>query len=238
MTWTRYLVEAAEVSLCDANLGIRALLSYFDPRLVNIWADLRAFTAAANEVNSSDGRPSQKYGHVHYQEIMISLQYRLLMLEGAFGHDNAPEEAVRLALVVFTASIFFQFRGGRIGVDAPSRKLDAALARLPSGAGSYAAASPMLRLTLWMYFLGAILFGDIRKEPDYLRRLWATTRAAGLATWPDVRAVLASLLWVGPMHDILGMRVYKLASQEDAVSNQLVASQPLDGACLPPPPPI
>lgn len=78
LVWKLYLVDPAKALVI---LG-RTLVNAADIRVVNVWLDLRDFTVSVNLAHQT----GRKIAPVLFQEVLISVQYRLYHL--AYGtHD-------------------------------------------------------------------------------------------------------------------------------------------------------
>ncbi|KAH8891748.1 hypothetical protein GQ53DRAFT_647811 [Thozetella sp. PMI_491] len=203
LTWERHLPEP--VTLAD-DLGLKALLSYFDSKLVNAWADLRSVCSTANRLRAGD--ESTKYNLNVYHSIMLPIMYRLLRLQFMAG---TPDEALRLALVVFTASVYLQFRGHLCRFDYMAESLQVALDQLPSRRGGQ---KSMQKLVLWMYYMSAIAYGlDKEKPQTLLACVKARTVDIEMASWGELRDTFKGLLWIDSIHDDVGKHVYEVVEK-------------------------
>lgn len=91
-----------------------------DPKLVNVWKDLKEFSRLANlAVQTSYKLPPNRFS-----EIMVSILYRLLSL----SFTNSPvEEAVRLGAITYAAAVFFRWRTMRQRQECLDRMFQSAL---------------------------------------------------------------------------------------------------------------
>lgn len=173
------------------NTAIHLLLpsdSKPDPRMVHIWHDLYEFSRAAN-IATQTGR---KLEANTLQEVMISVQYRLLHLQ--YGEDNA-HEMLRIVMLAYSTTIFpilfSQFGGTPLSY--PS---------LPSCRRGFLiipkqASSDKLKALLWLLVIVRILILD-----DELidLQLAQAVQALDLSSWDEILVILKGFLWVEILH--------------------------------------
>jgi len=165
-----------------------------DPRLLNVWADLREFSRAANEVvkQGTSIQPSLFF-------LITSVLHRLLRLE---FDQNSLSEVLRLGMLAYSKTIMIRLQGLGKKMTFLAGQLKAALDPLPT-------ISPEgYPFVLWVLVISALsIFEDF--EPEWIRRgLVETTMALGLRTWPEMKAVLKRFLWVDALHDELAKTLF------------------------------
>lgn len=128
-----------------------------------------------------------------YHEVTVSIQYRLIKLR--FDVDNV-NETIRLALLVFAGTLFFQIRGVKTRYEYLAQRIKSAFTKLMHRTGAVAA-----WLTLWLYVIGAVsVFGGHGQA--WLRPALAEELGTmKISSWNEVRLSLKSLLWVNVLHD-------------------------------------
>lgn len=181
------------ISPPTATTGLHSLAEGLDPKLRNVFHDLRAFSSVADGLVASKSKLRPEL----FQELMISIQYRLLLLEYAL--DTQPiAEAIRCGLLAFQTSVFLQMHGTKFKYDFISEQLAKAIQRLPE-------TSPVLvQLKTWLAFIGSIAVLD-SNEPW----LVATIRRLTLSlSWAETRRSLQDVMWIGVIHDTAGKQVY------------------------------
>ena len=165
------------------------VLSALDWKLVNIWRDLGEFCRAANIASSTNRNLDPDL----YQEVMISVFYRLMRLKFPQG---SIDEVLRLGLLAFSTTIFLGIRGIPMQYDSlvhdlvsALRAIDQSVSEIPSN------------LSLWLaYFARVMVF----HEPE---QAWLTShlkdqlQSSNLSSCQAVRSLLKSLLWVDCLHD-------------------------------------
>lgn len=167
-----------------------------DPRLLNIWADVRELTRMANSAATTKAFVTES--QFHY--ISTSLPYRLLHLEFESG---SPSEVLRLCLLAYTKSLLIQTKGLGKNMTHLSTQLTCSIrAWVPRARGS-----PVL---LWVLFMSSIsIFEDMPTDPDWLRSslvqeiAWHRQRS-----WSETLSVLSNFLWVHAIHDRPGEALF------------------------------
>ncbi|KAH8894515.1 hypothetical protein GQ53DRAFT_839575 [Thozetella sp. PMI_491] len=196
--WGRYL--SGSVSLTGYP-GLRALLSYIDRQLIAVWADLRLMCETSNK--SKPGKSFARYDITVYEELMISILYRLLHQE---YDSDSPEEALRLAMVIFSSSLFLQYRGHNFYFAGSSDLLHTTLTKLPT---RNQVGSPMGRLVVWMHCILAVGSNyDSKTLQPRLPELKAAMQKQGISSWADLRETVKDFLWIDCIHDELGEKLY------------------------------
>ena len=178
---------------------LEALQPRPDPRLLNIWADLREFSKAANDVKEK--KIPMKRG-LFYQLSTSSL-YRLLQLS---FDPKSLSELLRLSLLAYTKTLMIRLPGLGKKMTYLAGQLEVAFIPLPAtGHGG----SPLL---LWALVISAIsVFEDC--EQDWLQRgISGLMAELELHTWLEVKAVLKRFLWVDGLHDQQGKAIFEKLS--------------------------
>lgn len=198
ISWARFfdkiLLRKAPLDLSADGSPIEILIHDQDIKLQNVFADMRDFTRMANVfINSKD-----KFQPELFQEIMLSIQYRLLLLEYSF--DTQPlSEAIRVGLLAFQATIFLQVPGLKL-------KFDHLAGRLRLAIDALDASTPVLAdLKLWLLLIGSIaLVGS--------DELWLMSEVTDLTVeddWTHIRERMKSIMWVDVVHDTPGKAVFE-----------------------------
>ncbi|KAI1376392.1 hypothetical protein F4677DRAFT_445647 [Hypoxylon crocopeplum] len=206
-------------------------LDDLDPELATAWIVTKEFCTRVNRASATQRKLPKEY----LFETMVSVMYRLLHMPSPSSSSLSPSpspssrfapgtlnEATRLGLLAFTSSVFLQWAGVRLPyAHFPS------LYRATLGSLDLEAASP--RLLLWLLTVGAVaVFGS---ADDVWLRPWLRVNvelcgvgagggAAGAASssWPAMRDILDSFMWVGLVHDGPGKAVFEsvIASTPDS----------------------
>lgn len=206
LTWKPYVADPAKA----ANVPWQTLFDASDIRLVNVWLDLQEFTTSVNLAHQT----KRKMSPVLFQEVLISVQYRLHHLAYS-RHDT--QETLRLAMLVLSASLFL---GGHSLHSSPLHcKQQGELLRASLRAFDYKGSKTYLQLKLWLVYLGRMTVLDSPEDQPWLdKTLFGMIKALGLTTWVEVRAVLKGFLWVDILHDKAGEMVFDSAKRSEGAA--------------------
>lgn len=182
-----------------------------DPRLLNIWADLQGFAAAANQATSF----GMKMPSSLFIDVTSSAPYRLTHLELDQG---SLAELLRLCMLAFLKTILTNIVGLGRHLTYLAGGLKGALL-----AQRHVHEPELNELLFWALFLTALaVFED--HDRDWIREMLEEEAAAlGLRTWGDAGAVLKRYLWVDLVFEDTGEQLF----------NEWLGSQelPIDGSC-------
>ncbi|KAF7562245.1 hypothetical protein G7046_g1892 [Stylonectria norvegica] len=182
---------------------IQIVLETWDYKLRNVFLDLHDFSGMANVLMYVP----QKLQPELFQEIMVSIQYRLLYLEYSVDHW-ALEEAVRLGLLAFETTVFLQIPGTKLNAGENfSGRLEHAIAKIT-------VTSPAVAdIKLWLLIVGSIIvFAD--DEP------WLVASIRELTTgqdWQDVRTRVKKVMWIDAVHDKPGKAAFEATQQVEEI---------------------
>ena len=178
---------------------IHVFMEALDPRLVNCWKDLHAFSCMINLAYQT----TRKLSPTTYTETMISILYRLIWLA---IDDDVLEEAIRSGLLVFSSTIFLTRHYMKQRHERLSSSFRSALLKL-SRSRSVKLPPPIM---LW---LTAFYYMELKREPSpedglsiFLDEAAPLTEADA---WPQARRVLKSAMWVDFVHDAPGEKVFE-----------------------------
>lgn len=163
-----------------------------DPRLANVWKDLHEFSTLSNLAYQTD----RKLEPNTFSEIMISILYRLV----ALTPESPVENAIRLGMMVFTASVFFRWR------DMKQRQayLDGSF-RDALGELRKASVQPPWAVLLWLLVLWEMnINGDGCDE--FLEWTCEVLRDMEISSWDGIRGVLKTVVWIDCLFDTPGRR--------------------------------
>lgn len=214
-TWTKPLFFSDDISwqpffmgeLCMSDITLELLAEVHDTRLRHVLADAREFCTIANLAHVT-GRKMKPH---LFQEIMVSLQYRLLHLDYSASGCSAMDEAIRLAILCFTTTVFLQVAG--IGtryyrLAAQFRKALLSL-EIPTTQSSW-------HLRLWMLVAAAI--STPLKSCKWLQvALIEGLNQGQICNWTEMKLVLKNFLWIDAIHDAAGQKVLDLMKLNDSV---------------------
>jgi hypothetical protein len=166
----------------------------WDWRLQNTFKDLRDFSALANKLSPQ----AQKLKPEAFQEIMLSIQYRLLQLD--FSQDPAPiQEALRIGLLAYESTIFLQIQGTKLKSDSFSRQFRDAIQATPVQGEATA------NIKLWLLLVGSIMVYD--SSEDWL--VQSINSLTGRQSWEEVRERVREVMWIDAIHDVPGRKAFE-----------------------------
>lgn len=175
-----------------------------DTKLGNIQADLQQFNRDAN-LAFQTGR---KMDFTICQEILISVLYRLLLLEPRTG---PLDDAIHVGLLAFSTNIFLQMRSFPMQFRKLSGQIRETILRLP-----YLSIEEefILEFKLWLLFVARIVI-EARDEDSWIEsEMRRTLNALDLTSWKLVRDRLKKYLWIGMLHDANGKKAFEDATRE------------------------
>ena len=180
-----------------------------DHKLVNVWNDVRDFSAVANVLVNSEDKLQPEL----FQEIMLSLQYRLLTLEYDVNTQSL-KELVRLGLLAYETTIFLQIPGTRVKYHTLAEQLKYAIAVV--GECDVTTDSQHLEgiqeLKLWILVTASVAI--IEPEDDWLRENIALLLLKiGITTWLGLRKRMKDIMWVNYLHDAPVKRTFDAARE-------------------------
>lgn len=183
---------------------VRDLVAPMDWRLCNIFYDMRAFSTVADGLVHSHNKLRPNL----FQDMMVSMQHRLMFLR--FDNQAGPatpqerqfglvQEAFRLGMVAFQASIFLQVYSHKVRYDMLEVQLRHIIERLPENTVGLA------HLKLWIVWVSTVAVLD--PAEDWLAA--ARQRLTGDMSWDLVRQKLEDFLWIRTIHDAAGEHVHR-----------------------------
>ncbi|KAM0286564.1 hypothetical protein ACHAQK_009210 [Fusarium lateritium] len=172
------------------------LYSTLDWKLQNAFKDLRDFSALANRLAPG----SEKLKPVAFQEIMLSIQYRLLQMD--FSDDQNPiQEALRIGLLAFEATLFLQIQGAKLKSRSFDEQLRFAIQAFPVQGEATA------NVKLWLLLIGSIMVFKVSE--DWL--VQSIRSLVGRQTWAEVQERVKEVMWIDKIHDNPGRQAYDAA---------------------------
>ncbi|KAG5813779.1 hypothetical protein H9Q74_002189 [Fusarium xylarioides] len=187
---------ACSFKIQEPSLDFMKVYYTWDWRLQNTFKDLRDFSALANRYSPS----AKKLKPEAFQEIMLSIQYRLLQLD--FSQDPAPiQEALRIGLLAYESTIFLQIQGTKLKSDSFSRQLRDTIQATPVQGEATA------NIKLWLLVVGSIIVFD--SSEDWL--VQSINSLAGRQSWEEVRERVKEVMWIDVIHDVPGRKAFEAA---------------------------
>lgn len=180
VSWEPYIAK-----IYDANRHGFPITITLDMKLGNLWADMKEFTRSANLAFQT----RQKMDPVLFQEVLISVVYRLLLLDPS--QDSLPT-SLHLGLLALTANVFLRTSQQLV-------HFEKIFTRLRTSIKSQTLRHPdVLQFKLWLLFI-AHFEGKGNIELDTETR--ETLGALRITSWDETREVLKQYLWIGALHD-------------------------------------
>jgi hypothetical protein len=169
-----------------------------DPRLLNVWADLREFSKLVNDAAAAGTKVSAEIA----AQLATSVPHRLLRLQ--IGPDQAHVllyELFRWCMLAYTKMLLIKLPGiGR----KMTRLADGLRAVLTS-----AKADPSLsRLRLWGAFVAGVSIFDGSDKEWLVDILVQSLSELGLQTWSETKEVLKGFLWIDLVFDGVAERMF------------------------------
>ncbi|KAH6900766.1 hypothetical protein B0T10DRAFT_36862 [Thelonectria olida] len=167
-----------------------------DPRLLNIWADLRVFTRAANEATKTGVKMPPDF----FSRVSSSVPFRLLALQ--FDPTSLPE-LLRLCMLAYMKSVLIQIDGLGPQIKHLADCLKGALLahQLPP-------APEFAKFFLWAFLVSTLsIFENL--DQDWLRvAMVETAKSLSCRTWAETRVILKEFLWIDMIHNQRGKQIF------------------------------
>ncbi|OHW98964.1 hypothetical protein CSPAE12_02353 [Colletotrichum incanum] len=177
---------------------IRLFLDSIDCRMGNIFRDLHEFSRLANYLVQT----GHKIDPNMFQDLMTSIQYRLLYLEPT-TQDNVSE-MFRLGMISYITTLFLKVQGTKIPMTSLAGQLRSVCRNLE--------VSESLTTTVRLIFAWTLVVGAISVFEEY-DDLWLIPKLAALhdsigPTWPEAKASLKEVMWMELIHSPDGVKVF------------------------------
>lgn len=200
ISWDTQLAHGVEI------VGLTELIDLFtrpDPRLLNIWADLRFFCREANEATKTGVKMSAAF----FNRMTSTVPRRLFALGGEY-EATSLSELLRLSMLAFTKSVLVQIKGlgERLTVlaDGLRNVLQAQAAQATTRSHD------LERLHLWVLFISALAIFENLQDHEWLRAaLLHSISSLGLEAWPETRSTLKGFLWIDMLYNQPGKQSFE-----------------------------
>ncbi|KAH7144194.1 hypothetical protein B0J13DRAFT_622758 [Dactylonectria estremocensis] len=177
-------------------------LDGIDIRLRRVWDDIFEFSRAANIALQCKLSVDPEL----YQEVMVSIHYRLINLGFDMGSIN---ETIRLTLLAFASTLFLQWGNVYNRYELLVRKLTKSLCGL-----QHHVADLPTQLMLWIYIVSAVSVFDEHEQALLQPALTEVLCGMGLKSWNQVNLSLKSIIWVDSLHDQRAKKVVQASLRE------------------------
>ncbi|KAF4417421.1 fungal specific transcription factor domain-containing [Fusarium acutatum] len=198
ISWNPYLSSQSLVRRkkkhLDANHDMTAFLKTLDPRLSNVWRDLEEFATLSNIANQT-GRKLQPN---IFSEVMVSILYRLL----ALSPESPSENAFRLGMMTFAASIFFRWRDMKQRQAYLDESFRDTLRELKK-----AASRPPATVLLWLLVVWRTNSDQGGSDESIEEWLLEVMDGSGIGSWPELHKLLKLVLWIDCLFDASSKRI-------------------------------
>ncbi|KAK0762014.1 hypothetical protein N5P37_004814 [Trichoderma harzianum] len=166
-------------------------------KLFTVFTDMQKFSLLVNTFVS----PQNKLKQEVFQDAMISIQYRLLSLRYPLDAQFL-DEAVRISLLAYQASIFLYIPGSSSQYEFLASQYHSIIQGMDDSTVEAA------NFKLWMLFVGAFIFHDTTNQLLY-SMIANLTR---VSSWTSVRNRLKDIMWIDVIHDNRGKDIFQASS--------------------------
>ncbi|KAM6509443.1 hypothetical protein FALCPG4_017098 [Fusarium falciforme] len=180
----------------------RFVVRALERRLYGIFKDVQYLSQLINDIHNS----GQKIREMCLEELMTSIQSRLLMLE--INDSNILLKLLRLSLLAFLTTVFWSFPGVKFKYPHLANQLrQACLAFTPTTTEeSY--------ILAWALMVGATSVFHDSDQAWLLQILRPLIRDNLGRTWFEVQNNLRRVMWINSIHDSLGIEVFNQGLRE------------------------
>lgn len=184
-----------------------------DPRLLNVWADLREFSRLVNEATARGTKVPMEI----VTRVATSVPHRLLRLKSADADDgNASlHEMLRVCLLAYAKMLLIKLSGIGKNMTVLAEALKGVLSAWHCNLQLVAASedgvgdtSGAWKLLLWGVFVASVSVFEDYTEPWLNRVLVQCLDTLGLRNWTETRDALKELLWIEVVFDKAGERLF------------------------------
>ncbi|OLN81321.1 hypothetical protein CCHL11_08585 [Colletotrichum chlorophyti] len=183
----------------DGPCRVRRTLDVMDPRMGSVFQDLQDFSRLTKLLF----RTERKIDPCLFQDLMTSIQYRIMHLE--LPAENGLAEGFRLGMIGYLTTLFLLISGKRLRFDFFNSKFRSTCRHLetaePPGASSGL-------IQAWILVIGAISIFDPEDDVWLMPKL-ADIRGSLGNTWPEAKRRLEEVMWIEAIHDLAGIKVFE-----------------------------
>lgn len=171
-------------------------------KLAELWDTLSSFcclvnSAVCNNIKLSDRALSNTMGSVMYTLLRLNFP------------TNSIDESVRLGLLAFCSHCFLERRG----IHLPNGHLYENYRTCFEDVNSQLRDAPLV--SLWLLMIGKIsIFASDTEDSAWIKsRLQKNVCLYRNLSWPQLRLILKSFLWIDILHDAPGKIIFESVSQ-------------------------
>ena len=198
MSWEPFFGLSKVSSTADS---LQSPITGCSEQLRIVWEDIREFCKRVNLAHTTGRKIEPRL----FQEIMVSLQYRLLYTDRLPDYGSTQmTEAIRLGCLSFTTSIFLNVGGIHSRYHNLSSQFKLVLEALetPTSKCDW-------EHRFWLFVVGAI--SVLRPDVNIWLKvpLSKCQSALHITTWSEAKLCLKKFLWIDVLHDINGEAVFE-----------------------------
>jgi hypothetical protein len=175
------------------------VLGTSDAKLLSVWADLRELTKLSNLAKQT----SQKIPAAAFNEMQVSILYRLIFLEG-YHRDRSETGLIWACLLAFAFTIFIRHQNHVM------QRFDRVTGRLRAARRSLSdsALTMSTSLTLWMLMTLRVAVPTDQVESWEREVLYTAVPDLNIEAWPRVQSLLKEFMWIECLQEGLGMTFF------------------------------
>ncbi|KAH8651443.1 hypothetical protein BX600DRAFT_554262 [Xylariales sp. PMI_506] len=202
ISWNAYIAK-------EKHKLLYSVLECPDARLVHVWRDLEVLTTSANVA----AQTGQMIDYDNFQDVMITVQYRLLHLQysddngcGVYNQnrETSYHRLLHLVLVALSTTISVQIRGIAVTYESIARRMKNSLREVLDESDVLIP----LEIQLWVLFIAGI---SVLPEDEWVKWKIAEltrNRVESPVSWADMRDNMKKYLWIDALHDGPGKNLY------------------------------
>ena len=198
ISWSPQIAQGRSAARFPELTSAFPLLQRPDPRLLNVWADLREFSKLVNDA----GAAGTKVPTETAAQLATSVPHRLLRLQIGLDEAHAfQHELLRWCMLAYTKMLLIKLPG--IG-SKMTRLADGLRAVLTSAMADLS----LERLMLWGAFVAGVSIFEGLHDGWLVDILAQSLSTLGLQTWAETKAVLKTFLWIDLVFDRAAERMF------------------------------
>lgn len=181
-----------------------------DPRLLNVWADLREFSRMGNDAAASGTKMPMKVA----TRLASSAPDRLLRLAMPPGSEWSLHELLRFCMLAYVKVLLIKLKGIGRKMTFLAERLSVVLRDwrgcLKSQTQAGSQGDGVIKLIFWGLVVASVSIFEECDEEGWLCEMLAEAAAAlGLQSWPDAKDVLKGFLWIDLIFDESAEHVFE-----------------------------
>lgn len=219
ISWEAYFVQpgsgprSSQLRRVDIGSFLNSSNRTLDSRISNIWHDAQEFCTVVNLAHLTH----RKLKASLFQEIMVSLQYRLLQLNQSphIIPQGSLHETIRLGVLAFTTTVFLQTINNSTRYLHLASSLTLALMSLDQPL-----TSEDWELRLWIMVVATDTVFSCNRYGNWLReKLHVATKALQVSSWQEFKAIMKKFLWIDTINDAHGQKIFDMCTADQDNKN-------------------